>query len=409
MLRARAHLRLGNPDAALSALQGQQGFEIRDRGQLALLRAVSYSRLREVHRSREAFLDAHAYSISSTDPALEAEVEFYEGLTAFGEVSLDEARAACHRGLEIASTPRIFPTCLGNIPLAHVISRTQELLGLIDAADGRYRDSLVHARSALATLDSCEIPDVFQEAFALKNLAILARDFDIEEDARRLAARVSSFAWTQDMLRVEFTLVESLGWCSALRGDIVEALRLFRRASSSASIDPERVLVGVNRALLAREFGHRPMAVEEIEYALNLADKYDWSAAPGDHRLILLDLAQAAAPIAPVRARETINRYTAIRNSMDSTFAARIEARVRAEEAYTHGVVLRAEGRLAASMGRLQSAFETWRGIGYEWRAGRAALELAELGAGEVFRLAVHRELHRRPDSIFSARARLVA
>jgi len=39
----------------------------------------------------------------------------------------------------------------------------------------------------------------------------------------------------------------------------------------------------------------------------------------------------------------------------------------------------------------------------------RAALELAELNAGDVFRLAVRRELKRRPDSLFSSRARLVA
>ena len=79
------------------------------------------------------------------------------------------------------------------------------------------------------------------------------------------------------------------------------------------------------------------------------------------------------------------------------------------KEAYAHGVVLRAEGRLAASVERLSAAFATWDRIGYEWRAGRAALELAELDAGEVFRLAVHRELRRRPQSVFSERARLVA
>ena len=38
-----------------------------------------------------------------------------------------------------------------------------------------------------------------------------------------------------------------------------------------------------------------------------------------------------------------------------------------------------------------------------------AALELTELDAGDVFRLAVRRELKRRPNSIFSVRARLVA
>ncbi len=303
----------------------------------------------------------------------------------------------------------MFPRWGGNVPLAHVVSRTQELLGVISAAEGHYQDSLTHARAALATLDCCVISDVYHEAFALRNLTVFARDFDIEDDARMLGTRVPALEWTEDVRQIEFTTVEALAWCSALRGNSVQALRLFRRAEKAASTSPERVIIGVDRALLARAFGHRAMVIEEIEHALDEAHGFDWETAAGDSRDALLVLAQAAAPMAPSRARETLDRYTAIRNSMDSTFAARVEPRARAEEAYTHGLVLRAEGRLAASEERLKAAFETWESIGYEWRAGRAALELTELNAGEVFRLAVRRELFRRPDSVFSARARLVA
>lgn len=408
-LRARTFLRLGNPNAARATLQDQGPCERRDQGEVALLLAVAHSRLGNEEQSRDAFRDAIVYSISSTDPTLQAEVEFYQGLTALAHDELTEAREACLRGLEIASVPAMFPQPAGSIPLEHVVSRTQELLGVIDAAEGRYNDLLDHARIALSMLDRCATPDRFQEAFTLKNLSILARDFDIDDDARLLAGRVPSFAWTKEICHVEFTTIEALGWCSALRGDSVEALRLFRRAEKAASISPERVIIGVDRALLARAFGHRAMVIEEIEHALDEARGFDWEKAAGDSRDALLVLAQAAAPMAPSRARETLDRYTAIRNSMDSTFAARVEPRARAEEAYTHGLVLRAEGRLAASEERLKAAFETWESIGYEWRAGRAALELTELNAGEIFRLAVRRELFRRPDSVFSARARLVA
>jgi hypothetical protein len=94
---------------------------------------------------------------------------------------------------------------------------------------------------------------------------------------------------------------------------------------------------------------------------------------------------------------------------MDGRFAARFEVRVRAEEAYTHGLVLRAERREAAAIERFRSAFEMWRGIGYDWRAARAALELAELDAGDAFRAALRRELVVRPASLFASRALLVA
>ncbi|GAC1568524.1 MAG: hypothetical protein NVS2B3_12620 [Vulcanimicrobiaceae bacterium] len=363
----------------------------------------------DIEASSESLQTACVLSISSLDLALEAEVESYRGFFALGIADFDSARNACKTALEIASQARRDASRGAIIPLDHVVARTHELLGVIEATDGHYAEQLVHARRALQTLDRSAVTDVYQEAFALRNLTILARDFDIAEDARMLAARVPSLAWTNDIRRVEFTTVEALGWCSALRGDSTDALRSFRRAAAVATSDPERILIGVDRALIAREFGHRPMVVEEVEHALDLADAYNWNESAGDYRVALLTLAQVAAPIAPARARQTLERYTAIRNAMDAAYAARLEPRARAEEAYTHGLVLRAEGRTIASTERLTSAFETWESIGYEWRAARAALELTELGAGEVFRFAVRRDLSHRPDSIFSARARLVA
>ncbi len=408
-LRARALLRLRKPSDALAAVSADHGDGNRDRGELSLLRAIANARLGNQIATYEGICAARVYSISSRDFTLEAEVDFYDGLLAFGEGHIEPARAACERALALLESPAACAQAVGRIPREHVVSRTQELLGVIDAAEGRYQDFLGHARAALETLDRCAIPDVFQEAYALKNLTILVRDFDLADDARRVAARVPSIAWTEDVARVEFATWEALGWCFALRGNGHQALRSFRSAERASSSIPEHVTISVDRALVAREFGHLAMVGEETEHALEMAASYNWNEAPDDTREALLSLAQIAAAIAPGRARAMFDRYTGIRNAMDGTFAARLEPRTRAEEAYTHGLVLRAEGRRDASIERLQTAFETWRGIGYEWRAARAALELAELEAGDVFRLAVHRELRQRPDSVFSTRARLVA
>ncbi|GAC1398093.1 MAG: hypothetical protein NVS2B8_06390 [Vulcanimicrobiaceae bacterium] len=351
------------------------------------------------------------YSISGGNLALEAEVENYRALAALRDDDLFRARQLCETTIEIGMQREArAPVGAGFVVvLGHVVCQAYELLSVIDAAQGSYLDANRHVRLALETLDACAVPDVYQEAFALKNLTIVARDFDIADDARKLAQRVPAFAWTDDIRHIEFTTFEALGWCSALRGDCVEALGHFRHADSAATTDPERVIVGVDRALLAREFGHRPMVVEEVQHALKIANRFDWETSAGDTRDALLVLAQVAAPVAAAQARQVLDRYTAIRNTMDITFAARSEPRARAEEAYTHGLVLRAEGRIAASTERLEVAFQTWKAIGYDWRAARAAIELAELNAGDVFRLAVRRELSERPDSIFSPRARLVA
>jgi len=410
-LRARTHLRLGNPDAARAALQLPEALMLdsRDRGEAALLSAIAYFRLGDEEQANDAFRDAYVYAISSLDVALEAEVEYYKGVAAFAEGNLMECQAACVRGLEVAFQPASYAKVGGNVPLDHVVSRIEELLGVIAGAEGRYETWLTHARSALGILDRCATSDVFQEAFALKNLTILARDFDVSADATIVAKRAPSFPWTPDICRVEFATLEALGWCAALRGNCIEALEHFRQADESASASPERIIIAVDRALVARDAGHRAMLIEEISHATKLARAFDWESSAGDTRYALLTLAQVAAPIEVVNAREMLDRHSLIRNAIDSTYLARMEPGTRAEEAYTHGLVLRAEGRLAASAERFQAAFETWGAIGFEWRAARAALELTELEAGDVFRLAVRRELHQRPNSIFSTRARLVA
>lgn len=408
-LRARTLLRLGNPEAVRAAMQMSSPLDSRDRGEMALLSAVASARLGDEERANDSFRDAFVYGISSLDVALETEVEYYKGVAAFAAGDLVECRSACERGLEVAFAPTSGAKCGGNVPLDHIVSRIEELLGVIAGAEGRYDTWLIHARSALGILDRCAIPDVFQEAFALRNLTILARDFDISEDAAMVATRAPSFAWTPDVCHVEFATLEALGWCAALRGNAVAALEHFRQADQRASTSSERIIIGVDRALVAREVGHRAMLIDEISHATKLARAFDWEVAVGDTRYALLTLAQVAAPIEVASAREMLDRHTAIRNAIDSTSLARMEPGTRAEEAYTHGLVLRAEGRLAASAERLQTAFETWDAIGFEWRAALAALELTELDAGDVFRLAVRRDLHQRPNSIFATRARLVA
>ncbi len=410
-LRARTFLRLGDAEAALTSLAGpfDQDFKRGDRGEIALLQGAAHARLGNASQSRDLLQDALVYSISSGNSSLEAEVEFYKGLTALGADSFDEAIAACDRGLKIASEHRTVPRAENNIPLGHVAARIHELLAVIASSDGRYRDATQHTRTSLNAQDACAIDDVYIQAFALRNLAIAARDFDLSDEVRLLSQRIPALKWTKDVSRVEFTTFEAFGWCSALRGDSVDALRLFRRANTVASSIPEHVLISVDRALLAREFGHRAMVVEEVEYAVKIAHDFDWENAAGDYRVALLTLAQIAASVAPADARAMLDLHVALRNSIDATFAARIEPRSRAEEAYTQGLVLRAEGQITASKERLAVAFEIWTSIGYEWRAARAALELAELDAGEVFRLAVRQELFRRPSSIFSGRARLIA
>jgi hypothetical protein len=379
------------------------------RSHRALLSAVAAGRLGHVDTANEHYTEATAYAVSSNDISLEVEIDYYRALVAFGANSLAEASALCDRALATVKVKNLALASSEMIPLGHVASRVLELRGVIYGSEGSYVAHATFSRAALAKLDASIVRDVYQEGFALRNLTILARDFDVVSDAAAMKDRVPSLSWTEDLAAVGFATYEALAWCVALRGDSIGALRNLRAAEKHITTGAEGVIICVDRAVFAREHGHMPMVIDELERATELARGVNWNDAAGDTRHALLSLAQAAAPMSPTLAREMLDRYTNISKAMNPNYASRIEPRTRAQENFTHGLVLRSEGRDHASMERFTDAFQIWNTIGYEWRASRAAVELAEMNAGEKYKLVVRREISQRPESIFAARARLVA
>lgn len=407
LLAARAHLRIGHPGDALTALAEISAPTNFERAEQAILAAASCERLGDRARAQTAYAEARAFSISAGSQILDGELAYYTALAAIGDDDFGEAHAYVEASLEALETVDLGEsgTVLNR---THVIARLNEMLVVIDASRGHYRDVIRHARTVWKALRSAPERDVFLEGYAIKNLAIVARDFMLE-DAEEIAKCVSALAWTPELSGVGFLAFEASSWSAALRGDVAEALWRLRSASAAATSVPERLWLSVDRALLAREAGYTAMASEEVRYGLTLIDRFEWQNAAGDLRVVLPLLAQVVAPISAAAARRVLDRYSAIGKAIDVRSAARSEERFRAEVDFSHGLVLRAEGRLDESAMRLKSAFETWTTIGHEWRAALAALELAELGAGDVFRLAVRRELSRRPTSFFASRARAVA
>jgi len=404
-------LRIGSPDQAMDVVSRIDAGELDDvrRSHRALLSAVAAGRIGKIDTANDYYTEARIFAISSNDVTLEVEGDFYRALAAFGANDLTEAAALCDQAIATMKTKNSAPTGGGMIPLDHVMSRVLELRGMIYGTEGSYDAHATFSRAALAKLDASIVPDVFQEAFALRNLTILARDFDVVSDAAAMQDRVPSLSWTEDLAAVGFATYEALAWCLALRGDCIGALRNLRAAEKHITSGAEGVILSVDRAVFAREHGHIPMVVDELEHAADLARGVNWNDAAGDTRDALLSLAQAAAPMSSRMAREMLDRYTNISKAMNPNYASRIEPRTRAQENFTHGLVLRSEGRDHASMERLTDAFQIWHAIGYEWRASRAAVELAEMNAGEKYKLVVRREISQRPTSIFAVRARLVA
>jgi hypothetical protein len=86
--------------------------------------------------------------------------------------------------------------------------------------------------------------------------------------------------------------------------------------------------------------------------------------------------------------------------------AGHFDDRARLDETTADATICRAEGNLTRATLLFQQAFELWKELGYNWRAALAAIELAELGAGDEYAEFALAEAARHPNSWFAQRAR---
>jgi tetratricopeptide (TPR) repeat protein len=373
------------------------------------LLAASLTRLGRFDDAADALANARAYVYGSTSVALEAEVEYFGGLAAYAQGDLAGLEAASHRILALGE-PRdgaVVDTPDYAVPLAHTRARAFEALAAVALSRCLYHDQAAYTRKALRELDGARVTDVWIAAVNVANLAVLAGNYDLFEHVEYLRDRIASTPWTDELASRRFTALDAFGWHLALRGDNIGAFRQFRIAADVASALPDRVLASVSRAHLAHELGHEPVAVEELEHALALSKKFDWDEANVDKRFALLHLAEAAASIAPDEARPALERYRKIRTKLATL--SQVEPWTAAAEDFTEGLLARAEGNRLKAIDSLLKAHERWSDVLIDWRAAGAAIELAELGAGERFLREARREAVRRPASWLARRVAALA
>jgi len=410
LLYARTLLRLGRPADAVDVLQATP---VDGHGLLAercALLAASLTRLARFDDAADALTNARAYAYGSGSVALEAEVEYFGGLRDYAQGDLAGFEAASHRILALGE-PR---GAAGGapeyaVPLAHTRARAFEALGVVALSRCLYHDQAAYARKALRELDGARVTDVWIAAVNVANLAVLAGNYDLFEHVEYLRERLASTPWTEELASRRFTALDAFGWHLALRGDNIGAFRQFRVAADVASTLPDRVLASVSRAHLAHELGHEPVAIEELEHALVLSKKFDWDDANVEKRFALLHLAEAAAAIAPDEARTALEHYRKIRTKLATISLAHVEPWVAATEDFTEGLVARADGNRLKAIDSLLKAHERWSEVLIDWRAAGAAIELAELGAGERFMREARREAVRRPASWLARRVAALA
>ncbi len=370
LLRARIALKT-DPATALAYLtRHRSAFRAgRDRASATMLRGAAYARIGDFRSANASFRDASS-TISAADP-LQIEISYRRAGALWMARKLDaaermlapvEARATGDLAIEARMLRGLILSSKGNIPAQGAI--LLETLPALRAPGVSMLDRGLIA-SQLASL-ACELPSP-----ALR-------------DAAR--AEASAVAWTPDIAEYHFDTLRELAWCDALQGDHFNAFRRLKAAAAIAPTAAWRTLSLCDRAYLADAFGERRWAAQELRDAAELAATVDWHATRGEERFALSLLAELYSPRDPSLALTYVARYQDTAGGVARILSSHDDRRVDAMEDYSAGVVRRALGETAEAVRLIRRAWDVYDTIGYDWRAGRAALVLADLTGMETWR-----------------------
>lgn len=414
ILRARALLRLNLPGdvlEALGALPAGETFTHAQSAEIGIVRAAASMRVASYTRAHQSLANAWVHVVSAGDVAIEAEFAYYEALLAWLEGRFEEAVASALAidALAVPDEAWLRPSATYLVSLAATKARALELRAFDAGRVGKLADQMRLLRRGLAVLRDDAYPDRFVEVGLLRNLAIVVRETGSLADAEAIAKRVDDLAWTPELGEQRYHIVRALGWCRALAGDHVGALRRFREAARLASAPAWQLFAVVDRAYLSIELGQHICAEEEIAHARDLSLAIDWEKTAGEEASALLLLAQLVAGRDPAEAERLLERYRAARAHGSALAFGALDPRVKASESYARGHVALARGDAVAARRLFIEAFATWHQIGSKWRAALAASDLDRLCGDVRYARYAEREIAKRPTSWLALRRAALA
>jgi hypothetical protein len=400
VLRARALLRLTRHEEAYEALKlipPASEVPHRLRATALIVRSAVSTILGRFVRAEEDLSAARIHVYSDRCAALEAEFEYYSAMLRWVQGDFAGGETAARRILDIENAGE---PAEGSVPpLAATRSRAVMILGYEVAREGRFRayvDLLLHA---LAELDCGDERDPYLEAVLLRDLAFGARELDLSTVAAVVRERAEVLPWVQELDEQHAHVLRSLGWCAALAGDHLGALRNLRLSAEIAPAPTWRLLALVERSYLARELDQAILAEEELRLAQDLSLTIEWERTSGEESFGLLHLALLTAERDPAAARAWLDRYESLHQNTSPLLLGRPDPRARALELYARGNLAEAEGLAARAISLYTDAFELWDRLGCSWRAALAASKLARTTGAAPFVEYEERAARERPDS----------
>jgi DNA-binding NarL/FixJ family response regulator len=238
----------------------------------------------------------------------------------------------------------------------------------------------------LRTIEAADAPNVYHFAIVASYIAYLARELPNPSLRDAAFSTVDRIPWTVDLSDMQFSMRRAVAWRHALDGDDFNAFRELKRSAESAPTPAHRVVATCDRATIALALGEPRWAAQETRDASEAADRIDWRTVAGEERFGLCLLAELLAPRDAALALSYLARYRADGPRFARTLSSADDVRVGALEAYSFGVVRAAAGDLDEARRLLRESFEAYRSLGYRWRAARAALALAHVDDGPMWR-----------------------
>ena len=383
LLLARVDLRLGDPSQALAGLARHLRAARRaHKGEAALLKAVAFARLGDAKSSRAQFRLAE--SLIGANDELRGELVYQLAACAWMDRRLDRAAKL----LERLPAQRDANLDLHVAILRGAVASANENL---PAQGAVLLDALRHVRR--------DRVDVYLYAMLVTHVAALAVELPSPQLREAAISHVDDVPWTADISDLHFHAARAVAWRRALDGDEFNAFRRLKEALAAARSDAWRVAALTDRAYLAAALGEQRWAAQELRDAHELASTIDWSAVAGEEKLALPVLAELFAQRDPAVAIGYVTTFSGVGKNYPRILSSRRDRRVEALEAYSLGKVQLALGEREEAKRLLKDAWTIYDRLGIAWRAGRAALALAQVDDAEKWRTRARAALDAYPRS----------
>ncbi len=370
LLRARILLK-HDENAAVAALikRPAKGRTAAQRAQWTLLLGIGYARMRDFERA-DHYLDLVRPLF--TKAAQKSQLAYHLARRYLLEGRLGDASAAAEEMLRDRSQ-------------AAKISY-QMLRSFITCHEERYRESAQHLINAIDLIGKSR--EKFPEEWfhAVQNLALFARELSFEEAAALARREVDQdIEWPEDFQAFRFQALKAIGWCCALRGDVLGCFRYLRAAEQVVPNAAFAAILLLDRSYFARIVGESNWSLDEIAKAESLAEEIDWNSLSGDERIGLLLLAKVTSSLDPEKGHYYLARYKGLDRVRSPLHLFAFDHRLDAMAAYTEGLVRFAAGDAGAEES-FRNAWVIFDRIGYDWRAARTAMRLFQLTKKERWR-----------------------